>query len=123
MLLLGHGVLHLRAVEGGWHWSAPEEVVARVAPELPGDPFRIGMMLMMLAVGDSPYGEEPIMRREWSLTQSEHLVELGPVVDLLETLLHLDSVDRPRGELLHRLLAEAAPVPWRAYVAKAAKGQ
>lgn len=138
VLLLGHGIIHLRPKSrAALRWGAPEELLARIPPrygraattaifdfsELPGDPFRLGAMVLDLAVAESPYDERFLMQRDWSIEQSAHRAELAPIADLLETLLHVDSVDRPRGALLREVIAAASPSNWKEYVAKLAKGQ
>ncbi len=124
VLLLGRGMVHLRLPEmTTYSWAAPEEIMAQVPAAVPGDAFRLGSVLLDLAVGESPYGQDIMMQLEWSIEHSNCRRELEPIAGVLETLLHLTSADRPRGELLHEVIATASPSNWKEYVAKFAKGQ
>ena len=117
VLLLGHGLTQLPYTRQTYYGlpseAPPEEYGTQMPPSIPGDPFRLGILLMQLAVNDSPVRQlSPIvyLQRTWRPELSAHFTALGPrVARVVELLVQPESFDRPRGELLREVLDEVAP--------------
>ncbi|MDP2274542.1 MAG: hypothetical protein Q8N23_08265 [Archangium sp.] len=117
VLLLGHGLTQLPYTRQTYYGlpseAPPEEYGTQLPPKIPGDPFRLGILLMQLAVNDSPVRQlSPLvyLQRDWEPDFEAHYDTFGPrVVRLLELLFRPDSTDRPRGDLLRQVLDEVVP--------------
>ena len=117
VLLLGHGLTQLPYTRQTYYGlpseAPPEEYGTQQPPKIPGDPFRLGILLMQLAVNDSPVRQlSPLvyLQRDWAPDLDLHFDTLGPrVIPVLELLLQPESVDRPRGDLLRDVLEQVAP--------------
>ncbi len=102
--------------------APPEEFGTGLAPQPEGDAYRLGVLLMRLAVDDDPVRDlAPFahVRAEWAPELRAHREALGAAGGLIETLVQPLSGDRPRGELLFELVDALAPADWRAVVAEA----
>lgn len=129
VLLLGHGLTQLPYTRQTYYGlpseAPPEEYGTQSPPRVPGDPFRLGILLMQLAVNDSPVRQlSPMvyLQRDWEPEFDEHLDALGaPVARVLELLFQPDSVDRPRGELLRNLFEEISPRGRQRLIAEAVR--
>ncbi len=127
-VLLGHGLTQLkyRSQPGSPSEMPPEELagLGEISPELPGDSFRLGLLLMELAVGDHPFHHltpAQFIEGRWELDFAAYRVELAPVAKVLAMLMHPSSIARPRGALLIEVIDQACPGDWRSVVAAAAK--
>jgi hypothetical protein len=129
VLLLGHGLTQLPYTRQTYYGlpseAPPEEYGTQSPPRVPGDPFRLGILLMQLAVNDSPVRQlSPMvyLQRDWEPEFDDHVDALGtPVTRVLELLFQPDSVDRPRGELLRSVLEEIAPRGRQRLIAEAVR--
>ena len=105
--------------------APPEEYGTQLPPCIPGDPFRLGILLMQLAVNDSPVRQlSPLvyLQRTWRPELEAHFTALGPrVARVVELLVQPDSFDRPRGELLREILDDVAPRDRERAIADAVK--
>jgi hypothetical protein len=125
VLLLGHGLTQLPYTRQTYYGlpseAPPEEYGTQLPPKIPGDAFRLGILLMQLAVNDNPVRQlTPIvyLQREWEPALSGH--DFGPhVIGLLELLFRPQSVDRPRGQLLREVIDEVAPHDRRRVISEA----
>ena len=127
-VLLGHGLTQLRyhSSPGSPSQMPPEELagLGSISPELPGDSFRLGLMLMRLAVGDYPFhhvNAAQFIEGRWQLEFAGFRRELAPVAGLLTTLMQPNPADRPRGSLLLEVIDGACPRDWPALGAAAAR--
>lgn len=117
VLLLGHGLTQLPYTRQTYYGlpseAPPEEYGTQTPPCIPGDSFRLGILLMQLAVNDSPVSQlSPItyLRRNWRPEVDAHRTALGPrVARVVELLVQPESIDRPRGALLREVLDDIAP--------------
>jgi hypothetical protein len=117
VLLLGHGLTQLPYTRQTYYGlpseAPPEEYGTQLPPKIPGDAFRLGILLMQLAVNDSPVRQlSPMvyLQRDWQPDLAAHVDTFGASgIRLLELLFAPESVDRPRGELLRQVVDEAAP--------------
>jgi hypothetical protein len=111
VLLLGHGLTQLPVGPFGAgtpEGVPPEELGLEAPPHLGGDAFRLGWLLLDLALEDNPLRRlslRDLLQRTWQLD----LRPLGPAAPLFELMLQPESVDRPRGELLRQALDALAP--------------
>jgi hypothetical protein len=129
VLLLGHGLTQLPYTRQTYYGlpseAPPEEYGTQSPPRVPGDPFRLGILLMQLAVNDSPVRQlSPMvyLQRDWEPEFDDHVDALGtPVTRVLELLFQPDSVDRPRGELLRSVLDEISPRGRQRLIAEAVR--
>ncbi|MDP1822173.1 MAG: hypothetical protein Q8L48_02995 [Archangium sp.] len=125
VLLLGHGLTQLPYTRQTYYGlpseAPPEEYGTQLPPKIPGDAFRLGILLMQLAVNDSPVRQlTPIvyLQRDWEPEVSRH--GFGPAVTgVLELLFRPQSVDRPRGKLLREVIDEVAPPDRRRVISEA----
>ena len=115
VLLLGHGLTQLPYTRQTYYGlpseAPPEEYGTQLPPKIPGDAFRLGILLMQLAVNDSPVRQlSPMvyLQRDWEPDLAAHAFN-APLVRLLEMLFQPESVDRPRGELVRQVLEEVTP--------------
>lgn len=125
VLLLGHGLTQLPYTRQTYYGlpseAPPEEYGTQLPPKIPGDAFRLGILLMQLAVNDSPVRQlTPIvyLQREWEPELSGHDFSRR-VLGLLELLFRPQSVDRPRGQLLREVIDEVAPEERRRVISEA----
>lgn len=121
VLLLGHGLTQLPFTRLTYYGlpseAPPEEYGTALPPKIPGDAFRLGVLLAQVATNVSPVTHlNPVdyLRREWQPRVDVSLTALEP-------FLHGDSVDRPRGELLRTVLEAAAPADRRELIRDAVK--
>ena len=129
VLLLGHGLTQLPYTRQTYYGlpseAPPEEYGTQTPPCIPGDPFRLGILLMQLAVNDSPVRQlSPLvyLQRTWRPELEPHFTALGPrVARVVELLVQPDSFDRPRGELLREILDDVAPRDRERAIADAVK--
>ena len=119
-LLLGNGLNQLQYAPNRRHRMPPEEYFGAQSPQLPGDSFRVGLMLMHLAVGADPFPNAPAVptrETDWALDFGAHRPVLGTLVSVIETLMQPHSPDRPRGSLLREVIDQVSPHDWRQRVA------
>ncbi len=116
VLLLGHGLTQVPYTRQTYYGlpseAPPEEYGTQLPPKIPGDAFRLGILLMQLAVNDSPVRQIPpvvYLQRDWRPVLEPYLEVLGPAAPMLELLLQPEPVDRPRGALLRQVIDEVAP--------------
>lgn len=129
VLLLGHGLTQLPYTRQTYYGlpseAPPEEYGTQSPPRVPGDPFRLGILLMQLAVNDSPVRQlSPMvyLQRDWEPEFDDHADALGTqVTRVLQLLFQPDSVDRPRGELLRTVLEEISPRGRQRLIAEAVR--
>lgn len=102
--------------------APPEEFGTSLAPQVEGDAYRLGVLLMRLAVDDDPVSAlrpfEHVAAR-WEPDLGPHRAALGRAGELIEILAQAQGGDRPRGELLFDLVARQAPARWAELVAAA----
>ncbi len=102
--------------------TPPEELAAQVWPELPGDSFRLGHLLLWYAGWVNPLRAMPLPRylaQDWSLGVDdfgEDGAQAPEFVDLVATLMQPHSVDRPRGRLVGEVIERVCPTDWRGTV-------
>lgn len=117
LLLLGNGFGQLSPRRSRYGLSVPgvappEEVGGDVPPGVPGDAFRLGVLLVRLATGRRPFATLDVfdfIRGAWPAWDDSVPAALGPAAPLLDVLLAFADVDRPRGVHLASLLAEVGP--------------
>jgi hypothetical protein len=117
LLLLGNGFGQLPPRRSRFGLSVPgvappEEVGGDVPPGVPGDAFRLGVLLVRLATGRRPFASLDgfdFIQGAWPAWDDDVRAALGPAEPLLDLLLSYADVDRPRGAHLAELLARVAP--------------
>lgn len=117
LLLLGNGFGQLPPRRSRFGLSVPgvappEEVGGDVPPGVPGDAFRLGVLLVRLATGRRPFASLDVfdfIQGAWPAWDDDVRAALGPAEPLLDVLLSYADVDRPRGPHLAELLARVAP--------------
>lgn len=120
VLLLGHALLQLPYHHSEYYGlpeeAPPEEYGQQIAPQPQGDAFRLGVLIMLLAVDRSAVRElrpAEYLERQWRPDLGPWRSTFGPAVcRALEILLAPFEVDRPRGALLRDVLDEVAPKNW-----------